>query len=166
MKRLLQLTLVLLITAGLTSIANAQSADINASADVQAPISVTGESDLTFGNIIQGNSKTVGYHETNAGRFLVTGTGSSNVSISFSALPSNLTDGSGNNLPITYDTAWDDATSVTSGGGTTFTASSGDSFNLPTDGDFSVFVGGTADASASPPAGNYEGTITLTASYN
>jgi len=167
MKRLLQLTLVLLITAGLTTVANAQ-VTIQAQATVDANSSVTAGNNLNFNNIASGASQSVAPDEAGAGTFTVSG--NQTVDLSFT-LPSNLTNGSGDNMGITFgnnDAAWSDDASASN----TFDPSTGTTnpINLvseTSDGEITVFIGGTINSSNERlVAGSYSGDITLTATFN
>src|SRR5260370_17401382 len=72
---------------------------IQATAQVQTPITVTGTQNLAFGNVFPGIAKAVAYSDvTNGGHFSVAGPARTPVTYSFT-LPANLTSG-GNNLPI------------------------------------------------------------------
>jgi len=168
MKRLLQLTLVLLITAGLTTVANAQG-NIESRATVQSTISVTGEQALDFGTIAQGASSTVSVSDNaTVGRFLVTGNGGT-VDLDFDLSNATLT-GPGADIPITFgagSAAWGTGSSSPT---YTFdpanvTDTGTESVNLY-DSDIYVFIGGQITAAADQTAGDYTGEIILTASYN
>ena len=171
MKRLLQLTLVLLITAGLTTVANAQqtaSDNITASATIQSSVTLTGTQNLDFGTVPSGSATPIAYDEANAGIFTVQGNES--VSLSFS-LPNNLANNSSSTtMPINFgstDAAWsDDGTNYN-----VFDPSGSADIDLwdssvSSDGNVSVYIGGEVNPAANQEAGTYEGTIVLTASYN
>lgn len=164
MKTLFTAALVL----GLSTSVLAQNSDndnINASADVIAAISVTGDNDLTFGDVSPGVNKTVAPDAATAGLFTVTGGADASVELQFSTLPGNLSDGA-NTLPITYTANYGDTYSAASD----FTPSEGTAFSgspaIPSDGDLNVFLGGTVNPGGTQAAGNYSATITLTATYN
>jgi len=166
MKRLLQLTLALLITAGMTTIANAQ---IDATATVESNVSITEGSNLDFGTLAAGANSTVAVGDATAGTFQVTGNGGQ-LDLSFSfANGGNLTNPDGADIAINFDNssaAWDNESTSQSNTfnpttGTTTTALSADSDNT-----IHVFIGGSIDAAANQTAGNYSEEITLTASYN
>ena len=160
MKRLLQLTLVLFIVTGLTTLANAQQ--ISALATVEATSSVTAGSDLDFGTVTPGTPSTLA--PASGGTFTVTGN-SNSLDLSFT-LPTNLSDGT-NTLPISFganSAAWGD-----SGADNTFNPGSGTSVDIvdeTTDNEITVYIGGTVSPTADQIAGDYTGTITLTATYN
>lgn len=147
----------------LATAAQAQSASIQALATVYQPITVSGTRSLDFGNVFPGVNKTIGVSDLTSGQFQMGGQASGSVSLTFT-LPTNLTSGA-NNLPIG---TWSGCTSPTNttAGCTTFTPS-----GTATNSTFSalgalwVFVGGTVTPAAAQAAGNYTGTVTLTAAY-
>ena len=141
----------------------AQSANINAIANVFQAITVTGANTLDFGNVFPGVAKTIAVANASAGRFDLTGQGSAPVQLTFT-LPTNLVNG-GNNLPIgtwtgctSPTTSPAGCTSFTPSGTATTTAFSGT-------GAVSVFVGATVSPAANQPAGSYTALVTLTANY-
>jgi len=165
MKRLLQLTLVLLITAGMTTIANAQ---IDATATVESNVTVTDGNPLDFGTLAAGANSTVAVGDATAGTFQVTGNGGQ-LDLSFSFLNGGNLVGPGADIAINFDNssaAWDNESTSQSNtfnptNGATTTALSADSDNT-----IHVFIGGSIDAAANQTAGTYTEEITLTASYN
>ena len=172
MKRLLQLTLVLLITAGLTTVANAQ--DMTASANVNASINTSVDQALDFGSVTTGSSPSISPSDGNAGRFFISGNGGQ-VDLEFTNLPSQLAgqnDASGSNIPISFSStsaAWGEASNSatnvfdpTSNNVETTTVNLYDASN----GEIYVFIGGTLTVAQNQRAGNYQGTITLQATYN
>jgi len=158
----LALSGVVLATLMTPSAAKAQ-ASITATANVASALALTAGNDLDFQLVIPGFTKTVLVTDVTAGTFTINGGAGSEVSFSFSSLPANLTDGGGNNLPIVYtgvhNTANDAAT------GAAFPPGAGDITVLSALGELYLFLGGTVDATASPPNGTYTGTVTLTAAY-
>jgi len=141
----------------------AQSANINAIANVFQAITVTGANTLDFGNVFPGVAKTIAVANASAGRFDLSGQGSAPVQLTFT-LPTNLTS-SGNNLPIGTWTGCTNPTNSTAGC-TSFTPSgtpTGSAFGGA--GTLFVFVGATVTPGAAQPAGSYTGTVTLTANY-
>jgi hypothetical protein len=154
--------------AGIISLAapgglRAQSASIQALANVFQPITITGARDLDFGNVFPGVNKTIAVADPTSGRFDLTGQASANVNLTFT-LPANLTSGA-NNLPIGTWTGCHNATNSTAGC-TSFTPS-----GAPTAASFSgagalfVWVGATVSPAAAQAAGNYTGTVTLSVAY-
>ena len=145
------------------SAAQAQSANINATAIVFQAMTVTGARTLDFGNVFPGVAKSIAVAAATSGRFDLTGQASANVNVSFT-LPTNLTSGA-NSLPIGTWTGCTNATNTTAGctvftpsAATTATAFSGA-------GALFVWVGGTVTPGAAQAAGTYNGTVTLTAAY-
>jgi hypothetical protein len=167
MKRLLQISLVLFLTTGLTTVALAQSSntDITATANVLAQVDVTAGNDLDFGDVTPGTPTSVAVGDATAGTFTVTGNGGS-LNLSFTT-PSNLT-GPGGNLPISFaagDAAWGDGSTADN----TFDPGAGTDLDISgdtSDGEITVFIGGTVSPGAGLQSGSYTGTITLTAAYN
>jgi hypothetical protein len=136
--------LAAIVTLG-ASAAQAQSANINATAVVYQAITVTGVTAAT------------------SGRFDLTGQTSANVDVSFT-LPTDLTSGA-NNLPIGTWTGCVNATNTTTGC-TAFTPSaSNTSTAFSGAGALFVWVGGTVTPAAAQAPGTYNGTVTLTAAY-
>jgi hypothetical protein len=139
---------------------------INATAQVQAPITVAGTQPLAFGTVFPGVAKTVAYSDAaNAGKFSVTGQAGQTVTYSFT-LPANLASGP-NNLPIGSWTGYVNTTNTVAGGAAitpsatpaTAVLSNGGTGNL------FYFVGATVTPPANLPAGAYTATVTLTVSY-
>lgn len=147
----------------LASVAQAQSANINATATVFQAMTVTGARDLDFGNVFPGVAKAVGVAAATSGRFDLTGQASANVDLTFT-LPTDLASGA-NLLPIGSWTGCTNGTNTTTGCAS-FTPS-----GTPTASSFSgagalfVWVGGTVTPAANQPAGSYTGTVTMTAAY-
>ena len=137
----------------LATSAQAQSANISALATVYTPITVTGNRSLDFGTVFPGVAKTIAIAATTSGQFQLGGQASGNVNLTFT-LPTNLVNGA-NNLPIG---TWTGCTSFTPSGTATASAFSAA-------GALWVFVGGTVTPAAAQAAGNYTGTVTLTAAY-
>jgi hypothetical protein len=147
----------------LASVAQAQSANINATATVFQAMTVTGARDLDFGNVFPGVAKAVGVAAATSGRFDLTGQASANVDLTFT-LPANLTSGA-NNLPIG---TW---SGCTNGTNTTVACSAFTPSAAPTSTAFSgagalfVWVGATVTPAGNQAAGSYTGTVTMTAAY-
>jgi hypothetical protein len=158
------------VSAGLAAIlslagssAQAQSANITATATVFQAMTVTGARSLDFGNVFPGVAATIPVTAPTSGEFQLTGQNSANVNLTFT-LPTNLTSG-GNNLPIGTWTGCTNATN-TATGCTAFTPSaSATASAFSGAGALFVFVGGTVTPAGNQPAGTYTGTVTLTAAY-
>jgi len=158
----LSLTLVALLALGTTA-AQAQSANIQATATVQTPLTVTGTAPLAFGNVFPGLPKTILSGDATSGRFTILGQPSAEVSMTFT-LPTNLTFGA-NTLPIGTWTGQHNATNTVPG--TAFTPSAASTLaNLaPVTGNRYVFIGATVTPAVAQAAGAYAGTITMNVVY-
>lgn len=161
------LTAVLFRAGASTASAQTAQGDIQALAQVLTALSVTSGDDLDFGLVVQGVSKSVNAGApasgTTSGKFTISGQASQAVSITFTALPANLTSGA-NTLPITY-TGIHSLTN-TPAGGTAFTPSTGvTSTPLSGTGNLYVFMGGTVTPGGSQASGSYSGTVTMQVAY-
>jgi hypothetical protein len=148
---------------GLATAAQAQSANIQALATVYQPISFLSTRNLDFGNVFPGVAKTIGVAAATSGQFQMGGQASGNVNLTFT-LPTDLVFGA-NNLPIGTWTGCTSPTNTTAGC-TAFTPSgsaTGSAFSAL--GALWIFVGATVTPGAAQTAGNYSGTVTLTAAY-
>lgn len=147
----------------LASVAQAQSANINATATVFQAMTVTGARDLDFGNVFPGVAKAVGVAAATSGRFDLTGQASANVDLTFT-LPTDLASGA-NLLPIGSWTGCTNGTNTTVGcaGFTPSAAPTSTAFSGA--GALFVWVGGTVTPAANQPAGSYTGVVTMTAAY-
>ena len=157
------LTAVLLLLTGTALHAqDSGSADINASANVLDAISVNGVAPLTFGDVARNSISSIEASDTeNRGQFTISGSDRT-VLLTF-ALPENLTDGT-NDLPISFS----DTDAIWNNGGpdTSFDPNEPNTEATIADGDVDVFIGGSVDVDENQAAGNYTGTITLTAEYD
>ncbi|HXI22037.1 MAG TPA: DUF4402 domain-containing protein [Gemmatimonadales bacterium] len=144
--------------------AHAQSATIQALANVYQPITVTGARDLDFGNVFPGIAKTIAIADPTSGRFDLGGQASANVDLTFT-LPPNLTGPAAATMPIGSWTGCYNATNATAGC-TSFTPSG---TATPTSfsgaGALFVWVGGQVTPAANQTAGSYVGTVQLDAAY-
>jgi hypothetical protein len=154
---------VLATLFSLATTAQAQSANIQALATVYQPITVTGARSLDFGNVFPGVAKAIAVAAATSGRFDLTGQASGNVNVSFT-LPTDLIS-AGNLLPIGTWTGCTSPTNTTAGC-TAFTPSgAATASGFSGAGALFVFVGGTVTPAPNQAAGNYAGTVTLTAAY-
>lgn len=154
-----------LVLAGIVS-AHAQGVNgsIQATAQVQTPITVTGTQNLQFGNVFPGVPKAVLYTDAaNAGKFSVAGQTSTAVTYSFT-LPTNLTSG-GNNLPIGSWLGYVNTANSTAGGSAITPSATPANATLSAGGALFLFVGATVTPAPAQVAGSYTGTVTLTVSY-
>lgn len=165
LRSMLFTTLAVLVTALgiITTQAPAQtSASLNATATVQAPLAVRAISDLVFGNVFAGGTKTVlsaNGAAGGAGRWELTGEPNLGVSLTFT-LPSQLT-GAGTPIPISSFNAM--LTGSPSFGVVSGTAYSG-ALGSSSSGSMVVNIGATI----APPvgsAGSYSASIVLTVAY-
>jgi Domain of unknown function (DUF4402) len=139
------------------------NASASVTATVQQPITVTKNNDLSFGNVFPGVDKAIAVTAAGAAKFTVAGQASTPVNLTFS-IPATIASG-GNNLALASWTGHFATTDVTSGG-TTFTPSaSATTATLSGSGALFVYVGATAQPTASQPAGSYSGTMTMTVVY-
>ena len=140
-----------------------QSASILAQATVQTPLTVTGVSNLNFGNVFPGVNPTVVLTDAGAGHFQIAGVLNAEVDVSFSSLPATLTSG-GNNIAIVYTGGWH--TLANPAAATAFVPSAGLTERLDAaTGELHVYLGGGLTVPGNQPAGVYQATITLDAAY-
>lgn len=157
---------VSIIVAGLAlsaTVLNAQSANINATATVLSPITVSGTNPLAFGNVTPGVAKTIAASAATAGLFTVAAANSTPIAVTFT-LPATLT-GPGAPMPMSAWTGlWNQANNQ--GAATVFTPSAVP-LNQTTSagGAFFVWVGGTVTPAAVQTAGGYTGVITMNVVY-
>ena len=139
---------------------------IAANATVVAPITVTGGTDLDFGQVSQGTSVLVDAQNGSSGEFVVTGTDGAGIDLDW-ILPLNLVSG-GNNLQI-------DTYTVIRGNNATRGTAISDNYatgGTPSETDFlgannyNVFVGAQVTATGAQVVGLYTAAITLTVAYN
>jgi len=110
-------------------------------------------------------NSTVGVASASAGRFDVTGQASTPVTLSF-VLPTNLSDGLGNLLPIGTWTGNHNTSNAPTG--TSFTPANGPATfpaTLSGSGALFVFVGATVSPAVNQAAGSYSGTVQMTVVY-
>ena len=156
-----------LVAAGLTVGAaktEAQtSASIQATATVLSALTVTAGNNLAFGNVTPGVDKTIAITDGGAGTFTVAKAAASGVTFSFT-LPTDLTSGTDQLSIGSWTGGWN--TSATPAGATTFTPSAaGTNTTVNAATALTVFVGATVSPIAAQAAGNYSGTVTMSAVY-
>lgn len=158
----LSLTVVALISLG-ASAAQAQSANISATATVATALTVVTGQNLAYGAVYPGQgNRTIAPVDANSGRFSLTGANSAQVAMTF-VLPASLT---GPGTPMVIGTWTGLYNSTATPGGTAFTPSaSATNANLSATGGLFVFLGATLTVPAVQTAGAYTGTITLNALY-
>lgn len=141
--------------------------NINATARVVTPITLTGGADLNLGAILAGGTNTVLAGDANSGEFVVTGSSGAGIDLAW-VLPTLLVNGA-NNLDIdTYTMIrGDNATrasaitdNIATGGPVAQTATLGA-------GNYNIYIGAdVTDSGPLEPAGVYTALIDLTVSYN
>ncbi len=150
------------IALALPGVLSAQvSANIQATANVLAPLTVTGTQVLDFGDVIPGVPSTLLPDDANAGSFTVAGYSTLEVTLDFGTLPANLASGP-NNLPISFGAG--SAGYGAAGVDSTFDPGSVATTNLVSGG-LLVFIGGTVSPTPTQAAGAYSGTVSLTVAY-
>lgn len=147
---------------------SAQSTTVTASGTVVKPISLSGTG-ISFGSeIFPGSPKTVDKTATGAAQFDISGEPGKAVNTTFT-LPSEVSDGSGNTIPLSFsstDAGYASATTDQSTGQTGFDPSVGQSLTLEaTSGELYIWLGGTITPTNTQPAGTYSANITLDVSY-
>lgn len=167
MTRFTKFTTVLgLALVAVAATAEAQSAQINVTANVFQALTVTGNQPLDFGNVFPGVNKTVAVGDAGAGKFTVAGQAGANVNLSFT-LPANLPHASlPTSLPIgSWSGHW--ATTDVTSGGTSFTPSAGNTAaNLHgTTGNLYVYLGAQVSPGGAQAAGSYSAQLTMTVAY-
>jgi hypothetical protein len=142
----------------------AQTADVAATANVLAQLTVSGDRSLNFGNVIPGFARTVTPDQADAGRFILQGAGTLEVELDFGTLPTDLDGPAGATLPLTFGAG--SAGYGATGGAvdSPFDPGAATTANL-TGGELFVFIGGTVTPDAAQATGSYTGTITLSVSY-
>ncbi len=159
--------MTLALAAGVVTTVEAQTASINATARVLAPVSVGTTEDLRFGDVIQGANKVVAASDAASGQFEFSGSTGAEVDMVLT-LPTDLDDGGGNLMPIN---TWSGLRGVnaTRGAGTAFTPTDGASIidNLGgAGGDFyRIFIGATVVPGGAQTPGNYTAPIDLQVTY-
>ncbi|MEO8031229.1 MAG: DUF4402 domain-containing protein [Gemmatimonadota bacterium] len=158
---------VSLAVAGLLmggNLLNAQSANINATATVLSPITVTAGSALAFGNVTPGVAKTVAATSAAAGSFSLVGQANQGINVSFT-LPATLT-GPGTPMPMSAWTGlYNSANNQGAAAAFTPSASAQAGTTAATGGTFFVWVGATVTPAAIQTAGAYTGSVTMNVVY-
>lgn len=153
---------VLTAAAVVPQTAHAQSASINATANVQVALTVAGTQALSFGAAFPNTTRSILVSDASAGYFTISGANNAEVSMSFPGLPATLTSGA-NSLAVSFNAAW----ATTLAGSKTAIASMAAVSPQRLDataGTLFVFVGGSVSPTTEP-AGTYTGTVTLNAAY-
>ena len=158
----LTMCLIALTLVGVSAASAQNNAQINVSANVQAPITVVGAANLDFGSVFPGVNKSVAVTDAAAGRFNVLGQASAPVSFTF-VLPANLSDGA-NLLPIANWTGNHNTSATPAGTGFTPSAAA-TAATLSASGQLFVYMGAQVTPSVSQAAGTYTGTVQITVVY-
>ncbi len=164
----------LLAVLGLATTANAQTANITASAEVLAIVTVENTADLDFGSFLDGTSSTQALTTANIANLgLVTVSGqsaSANIDFAINAPDSLTAAGAFDNLPFAPTATLAQSSDVDGGTDYTFDGSNDGTVNVASSNasDYQVYVGGTVDAGTGLGdfGGTYSGTIVITVSYN
>jgi hypothetical protein len=156
---------VLAVAPGTASAQNQTDADqITATAVVAAAINVAAVSDLDFGTVMPSFGRTIAFTDGGAGHFQVTGAAAAEVTLEFTVLPTDLSDGV-NLLPVVFTALFNTAANPSAG--TSFDPAT----TIPTTtldattGEVHVYVGGTVTAAGNQVAGTYSAQVELTAAY-
>ena len=157
----LSLALLALTLVG-TSVAQAQTASINATATVQTPLTLAGQADLAFAAVFPGVVKTVLSTDPGAGRFQISGQAAAGINVSFT-LPTNLTSGA-NNLPIGTFTGGQFATN-TQASQTALVPTAPTVTAIGAGGTLFIWLGATVTPAFGQVAGAYSAPIVMTVSY-
>jgi hypothetical protein len=143
-----------------------ESGSLQAIATVLPALTVTGITDLNFGNVTPGTPVTVDKASVgDAGEFSVTGSPGVEITFDF-MLPDSLRTGAGDAMDIVFittDASYDDGT----GGGQIAPAAVinplvTETLNIGAGGSVSVWIGGRVEPGVSQTGGSYSGTVTLT----
>lgn len=139
------------------------TAQINAKGTVITHITVSSKQDLDFGNdIVAGVATTVDKEATNAGKFLLAGQPSRQISIKFT-LPTELSNGT-NKMPITFSTT-DAGYKVTGSNVTAFNPAVSNNVSFGTNGAMEIVLGGKVSPSSTQIAGSYTAPVTISLQY-
>lgn len=160
MRTSLTLALAVIAAATLAAPALAQnSGNIFATATVLGSVSVTG-SNLAFGNVAQGQAKTVAPNGTGAGAFAVLGQASTPVVLSFTSLPADVNSA---NLPLS---AWQymhaNVNSTASLSASAIAVGAPFVGTLNASGNYYVWVGSTVTVAPAATPGSYTSVTPIT----
>lgn len=163
------LAVAVLALVAFSGVAQAQTAQIQATATVATVLTVNAGAPLDFGTVFPGFSRTINpLTSTSAGSFTLGGQAGAQVSLSFSTLPASLT-GPGAPLVVTYGaTAASYGTTNVQAAATPFDpAVAGHLVNLSAGGAGNgyLWIGGTVNPPAGQTSGTYTASIVLAAAY-
>ena len=153
-----KLILVAVLLLTVSALSFAQSTTANATATVNATLTIGRLTDLTIGNLTQGQTVTIASNVAAAASFLIGGAASAATTVTVT-FPTDLIFGA-NTLPFTgqiprYNTVAAPGTS------TAFGALSGGSATTTGAGALWIYVGGGVTAGGSQAVGSYTGQITV-----
>lgn len=153
------------LAAAVVALPGAVSAQDNATMTVTAtvlgPINVAVDQALDFGDVLPGVTYSVLSSDVgSAGRFAITGNGTSEVDLDLGVLPAALSDGT-NDIAITWNAGFG-ATATAQDG--SFVPASGATTNL-VGGALWVFLGGEITPAVDQAPGAYDADVTLTVTY-
>lgn len=163
------LKVAMCVALALPSVAGAQTTltgTVNATATVNAAISVASTHTLTFGAVTQNVSKTISATDINAGQLVFSGSPSSPASVTFTSIPSQLVGPGGASLPIDTFSGYFN-TSNSPSGGTSFIPSpvaQAAGVSSPS-GQLYIFFGATVHPALEQPTGAYRATIVMQVAY-
>jgi len=163
MKKIFATAILVLLVA---STANAQSANISATATVATALTVTAGNPLAFGSVFPTFTRTIDpLTSASAGSFTLGGQAGAQVALTFT-LATVLT-GPGTDITVTYNaTAAAYGQTAVQASATAFNpATAGYLVNLSPTGPGYVWIGGAITPPGGQVAGAYSGTITLAAAY-
>ena len=166
MKKLLACLLAAFIIFTSFSFAQPQTSSVTASATIQTPISFGTKQNLSFGNLYPNQSKSIPTTDnSNCGKWQIFGEINRSISVTFSNLPSSLTDSYSNSLSLSYSNNDAGYANIDGSTQTTFHPNDGATINLGSNGRAFLYIGGTVSASQNQTPGVYSGTITITVNY-
>ncbi|MFZ1977397.1 MAG: DUF4402 domain-containing protein [Bacteroidota bacterium] len=154
---------VMLCSFSTIALAQSASATANVSANMTTMLTVTRNSDLTFGTVTQGATSSVASNSSNAAEFMVYGAASTSTSVSIT-YPAALKNGSNT---MTFNANVYPRTNTTSSytsGTSLFTDYSSGTANTSSIGYLYIFVGGSVTTASNQASGSYSATITVTVS--
>ncbi len=136
-----------------------ESATIQATATVVSSLTITGDNGLNFQTVTPGVPKSVDKATSaDAGHFVISGSGTDEVQLQFTTLPSQLAAG-GATMPISFG-ATDAAYGTDQGTATAMNPTGVVTTNLSA-GSLEVWLGGTVNPGAGQAGGNYSANVVL-----
>lgn len=165
MKKLISLSVFLVLIAFTNTTLWAQSADVTATAEVVVPLVVENVQNLEFGQVLQSDTKNL-LDVGNAGQISIKGSTEASVDVELTAIPTALT-GPGDDIPInSFAISSSDLVSNLGVDFTNSTEGAVEQLVLSTTGDKFVFFRGSITPAGTQTAGSYSETFTITVNYN